>query len=283
MVAALALTAAYMAAEFVSGLAFGSLALLSDAAHMLADVSALAIALVAMRLARRPPDARRTYGYHRFEILAAAFNAAVLLAVAFWILFEAYRRFTGPPPDIRSIPMLAVAAIGLLVNLAGIVLLRGGKDRSLNVKGAYLEVWSDLLASVAVMVAAGVIRLTAWWPIDPILGALIGLWVVPRTWVLLSQSVNLLLEGVPEGVELAPLRDELARIPGVASLHDLHVWAVTSEKNLLTVHLVGKDGPEPDAAQRIVVAAQEIARRHKIGHVTVQVEPPGAGAHGPGW
>jgi cobalt-zinc-cadmium efflux system protein len=285
MLYALILTATYMVAEVVGGLLTGSLALLSDAAHMLTDVAGLAIALAAMRLARRPADARRTYGYHRFEILAAAFNAVVLFGVALYILYEAYRRFTGPPPEVHSVAMLIVAAIGLAVNLVSMRLLRSGKDASLNVKGAYLEVWSDMLGSVAVMAAAGIIRLTGWWPVDPILAVLIGLWVLPRTWTLLSQSVNLLLEGVPEGVEFDRLTKELADIEGVASLHDLHVWAVTSQKNLLSVHLVLRDDVDASWASvsRIIAEAGRIAGEHKINHATVQVDPPGAKEHGLGY
>jgi len=198
---ALALTGSFLIAEVIGGVLTGSLALISDAAHMLTDTAALAIALAAIRIARRPADRRRTYGYHRFEILAAAFNALLLFAVALYILVEAYRRFTSPP-EIHSVGMLVVASIGLIVNLISIRLLSGGQSDSLNVKGAYLEVWSDLLGSIGVIVGAVVIQLTGWSWVDPLVAVAIGLWVLPRTWILLKDSLNFLLEGVPEGIDL---------------------------------------------------------------------------------
>lgn len=263
---ALTLTASYLIAEVVGGLMTGSLALLSDAAHMLTDVMALIVALVAIRIGQRAPDPKRTFGYYRFEILAAAFNAAVLFLVAFYILFEAYRRFQEPL-EIQSGGMLIVAVIGLIVNAVSMWILRSGSDSSLNMKGAYLEVWSDALGSVAVIVAALIIRYTGWWPVDPILAVLIGLWVLPRTWQLLGQSINVLLEGVPEGIELQKLHDALAALPGVREVHDLHVWSLTSGRNSMTVHLVAH---LPSTS--LVSEAQRIAREHDIEHASIQVE-----------
>lgn len=263
---ALALTATYLLAEVVGGLVTGSLALLSDAAHMLTDVMALIVALVAIRIGQRAADPKRTFGYYRFEILAAAFNAAVLFLVAFYILFEAYRRFQEPP-EIETGGMLIVAAIGLVVNIASMLILRQGSESSLNMKGAYLEVWSDMLGSIGVIVAAIIIRYTGWWPVDPILAVLIGLWVLPRTWQLLGQSLNVLLEGVPEGMELQKLHDALAALPGVREVHDLHVWSLTSGRNSMTVHLVA-DSP----SATLVTEAQRIARDHEIEHASIQVE-----------
>ena len=263
---ALALTSTYLVAEVVGGILTGSLALLSDAAHMLTDVMALIVALVAIRIGQRPADPKRTFGYYRFEILAAAFNAAVLFIVAFYILYQAYRRFQEPP-QIESSGMLIVAVIGLAVNLASMWILRSGSEASLNMKGAYLEVWSDALGSVAVIVAAIIIRYTGWWPADPILAVLIGFWVLPRTWKLLSHSINVLLEGVPEGIELEELHDSLAALPGVREVHDLHVWSLTSGRNSMTVHLVSDS---PDIS--LVSEAQRIAREHDIEHASIQVE-----------
>ena len=205
---ALALTGSFLIAEVIGGVLTGSLALISDAAHMLTDTAALAIALAAIRIARRPADRRRTYGYHRFEILAAAFNALLLFAVALYILVEAYRRFTSPP-EIHSVGMLVVASIGLIVNLISIRLLSGGQSDSLNVKGAYLEVWSDLLGSIGVIVGAVVIQLTGWSWVDPLVAVAIGLWVLPRTWILLKDSLNILLEGVPEGIDLGDVEQAM--------------------------------------------------------------------------
>lgn len=266
---ALALTGTYFIAEVVGGLMTGSLALLSDAAHMLTDVMALIVALVAIRIGQRAPDPKRTFGYYRFEILAAAFNAAVLFVVAFYILYEAYRRFSEPP-DIQTGGMLIVAVIGLLVNGVSMWVLRGSSDSSLNMKGAYLEVLSDTLGSVGVIGAAILIRFTGWWQVDPILAVLIGLWVLPRTWKLLGQSVNVLLEGVPEGFELQKLHDALTALPGVREVHDLHVWSLTSGRNSMTVHLVANS-----ASPNVVQQAQQIAREHDIEHASIQVEENG--------
>lgn len=263
---ALALTGTYLIAEVIGGIVTGSLALLSDAAHMLTDVMALIVALVAIHIGQRAADPKRTFGYYRFEILAAAFNAAVLFVVAIYILYEAYRRFYDPP-QIQSGGMLIVAAIGLVVNAASMWILRSGSEASLNMKSAYLEVWSDALGSVAVIAAALIIRYTGWWPVDPILAVLIGLWVLPRTWQLLGESINVLLEGVPKGIKLEKLHDALAALPAVREVHDLHVWSLTSGRNSMTVHLVA-DNPNTT----LVAEAQRIAREHDIEHASVQVE-----------
>lgn len=272
---ALFLTGGYLLAEVVGGLLFGSLALLSDAAHMFTDVMGLVIALLAIRLGKRQADPQRTFGYKRFEILAAALNASVLFVVALYILFEAYRRLREPV-EVQSLPMLLVAIGGLAVNLISTRLLAGGSRESLNVRGAYLEVLSDLLGSVAVILGAGLIYFTGWNWIDPLLGALIGLWVLPRTWTLLSASANILLEGVPEGVDLRRLQSELESLPGVQGVHDLHVWALTQGENSLSVHLVS-DAPAfaLDApAFALIEQAREVAERHGVEHVTVQLETP---------
>lgn len=265
---ALALTGGYLLAEVVGGLVFGSLALLSDAAHMFTDVMGLLIALLAIRLGQRPADPKRTFGYRRLEILAAAVNAAVLFVVAFYILLEAYQRLREPA-EVQSLPMLLVAVGGLAVNLIAARLLMGGSRESLNMRGAYLEVLSDLLGSVAVIAGAVVIFFTGWGWVDPLLGALIGLWVLPRTWVLLSASVNVLLEGVPEGADLLKLQAELEALPGVQEAHDLHVWATTGGEHNLSVHLV-MDTPDVN----VIPLARAVAEGHGIGHVTVQLETP---------
>ena len=181
---ALGLTSTFLIAEVIAGVVFQSLALLADAAHMFTDAAALAIAVAAVRIARRPADAKRTYGYHRFEILAAALNAVLLFGVALYILYEAYRRFNAPA-EVQPLGMLVVATLGLAVNLLSMRFLQSGKDTSLNVKGAYLEVWADMLGSIGVIVAALVIRFTGWAWVDTLVAVGIGLWVLPRTWVLL--------------------------------------------------------------------------------------------------
>ncbi|MFY9233176.1 MAG: cation diffusion facilitator family transporter [Fimbriimonadaceae bacterium] len=263
---ALLMTGSFLIAEVVAGLLIGSLALLSDAAHMLTDVVALAIAIVAIRIGKRPSDLKRTFGYYRFEILAAAVNAILLFAVAIYILVEAYKRFQDPP-DIEAGWMLAVAVGGLVVNLISMRLLREGSEESLNVKGAYLEVWSDLLGSIGVILAALAIRFLGWRQADPVLAALIGLWVLPRTWILLSQSVNILLEGVPLGIELQKLQEDLLALPGVTDIHDLHVWAITTGRNSMTVHLVTAGD-----SKRLLEGAQRVAKEHGIEHTSIQIE-----------
>lgn len=267
---ALALTTAFLVVELAGGILAQSLALLSDAAHMFTDTAALAIALMAIRISKRAADTQRTFGYHRFEILAAMFNAMLLLVVAVYILWEAYRRLTAPP-EIQSTTMLVIAIIGLAVNLLSMKVLRGGQDSSLNVKGAYLEVWADMIGSVGVIIGAGVIKLTGWSWVDSVVAVLIGLWVVPRTVTLLKSSINILLEGVPEDIDLAKVKAALLAVPGVESLHDLHVWSVTSGKTTLTVHLV--TDPARNAEADILPVVQKLlASDFGITHITVQCE-----------
>lgn len=266
---ALALTSAFLVAEVVGGVLTKSLALISDAAHMFTDVAALAIALAAVRVARRPADDKRSFGYHRFEILAAAFNALLLFAVAIYIVFEAWQRLRNPP-EVESAGMLAIAVLGLVVNLVSMRLLAGGKDASLNVKGAYLEVWSDMLGSIGVIVGAIVIRFTGWTWVDSVVAVGIGLWVLPRTWVLLKESINILLEGTPEGVDVSAVRRTIAAVAGVGDMHDLHIWALSSGKTSLSVHIVVAEG----AGDREIVrnVRRELLAQHDIGHTTIQCD-----------
>ena len=267
---ALGLTSTFLIAEVIAGVVFQSLALLADAAHMFTDAAALAIAVAAVRIARRPADAKRTYGYHRFEILAAAFNAVLLFGVALYILYEAYRRFNAPA-EVQPLGMLVVATLGLAVNLLSMRFLQSGKDTSLNVKGAYLEVWADMLGSIGVIVAALVIRFTGWAWVDTLVAVGIGLWVLPRTWVLLKESLNILLEGAPEGVDVDEVARAMLAVPGVTGVHDLHVWVLTSGKNALTAHVVHAANIEGSAL--IEPLKEMLADRFKVFHTTLQVEP----------
>ncbi|MDP3606418.1 MAG: cation diffusion facilitator family transporter, partial [Polaromonas sp.] len=266
---ALILTSTFLVAEAAAGLILNSLALLADAAHMFTDAAALAIALAAVRIARRPADARRTYGYHRFEILAAAFNALLLFGVAIYILYEAYQRFRSPG-EVQTTGMLVVATIGLVINLISMRLLSAGKDSSLNIKGAYLEVWSDMLGSLGVIVAAILIRFTGWSWIDTLVAAGIGLWVLPRTWILLKESLNILLEGTPEGLSLDDVTTAMMGVAGVTDVHDLHVWVLTSGKNSLTAHVVRRSDVAP--AQIIENIQTLVAKRFEVFHTTIQCE-----------
>lgn len=266
---ALGLTAGFLLAEIIGAFLTNSLALLSDAAHMATDTLALMIALVAVRLARRPPDARRTYGYARLEALGAMFNGGMLFVVAGYILWEAIARFRQPQ-EIASTGMLVIAVLGLLVNLAAMRLLKAGSGESLNVKGAYLEVWADMLGSVAVIAGALLIRWTGWKVIDPVLAVLIGLWVLPRTWTLMREAINVLLEGVPKGIVLARVRATLCDHPQVRDVHDLHVWALASSTPALSAHVVVAAGGDPDALRRML--AGHLHAQHGIDHVTLQME-----------
>jgi len=266
---ALGLTTIYLVAEVVGGFVFNSLALLSDAAHMMTDVMALVIALLAIRLGKKAPDEKRTFGYRRFEILAASLNAVLLFGVAIYVFVEAIKRFTAPQ-EVQSWGMLIVAAIGLIVNLISMRLLMAGKDASLNVKGAYLEVWADMIGSVGVIAGALTIRFTGWTWVDPVVAVGIGLWVLPRTWVLLRDTVNVLLEGVPAGLKLAEVRSSIAATPGVSELHDLHIWSMSNDEVSCTVHVVLQEGADPDGTRS---AVQEMLQaRYQIEHSTIQTE-----------
>lgn len=266
---AFGLTSTFMIVEVVGGLWTGSLALISDAMHMMTDAIALLLALIAIRAGRKAADLMRTYGYARFEILAAAVNALVLLGVAFYILYEAYRRLDAPP-DIQSGGMLVVAIAGLVINLVSMRLLAGAKDESLNLKGAYLEVWADMLGSVAVIAGAVVIWLTGWRWVDSALAVAIGFMVFPRTWVLLRECINLLLEGVPPGMSLSAVRDTIVQTPGVTDVHDIHLWAITQKQPLLTAHVVLREGADGESVRLDI--EQRLQEGFDLHHTTLQME-----------
>lgn len=265
---ALSFTITFLIVEVIAGFITQSLALLSDAAHMFTDAAALAIALAAIKVAKRPADDKRTFGYQRFEILAALFNALMLFVVAIYILFEAYQRFTHPP-EIQSVGMMIVATIGLIINLISMKILVSSAQDSLNVKGAYLEVLSDALGSVGVIIGAVIIYFTQWYWVDTIIAVLIGFWVLPRTWILLKQSINILLEGVPEEIDIEKLRQDLLALDGVESIHQLKVWAITSKNVHLTVHLFA---PDADRNQLYRNAYEMLSHQHGISEITLQIE-----------
>lgn len=265
----LGLTSAYLVAEVIGAYVTHSLALLADAGHMLTDVGGLAMALVAIRFGERPATPERTYGFYRVEILAALANAVVLIGISGYILFEAYQRFQNPPA-VASRLMLVVAGIGLGINISGVLILRSGSSKSLNMKGAYFEVLSDMLASVAVIAAGIVMWTTGWYYADPILSAGIGLFILPRTWWLMSEAVGVLLEGTPSDVNLAALREAIAAVAGVVGVHDLHVWALTSGVNALSVHAVRAAGTDADAV--LAAVRRTVTHGFKIAHATIQVE-----------
>lgn len=274
---ALALTTTFLIAEVIGAFITGSLALLSDAAHMFTDAAALAISLAAMQIGKRIADRKRTFGYYRFEILAAAFNATLLVLVAIYILYEAYQRLRTPT-EIHSMGMLVIAIMGLVINLISMQLLRAGSKESLNMKGAYLEVWSDMLGSLGVIVAAVVIYFTGWNWVDSLVAAAIGLWVLPRTWILLKESINILLQGVPRGIDLGVIETALRGIAGVNDIHNLHVWSLTSGKHVLSVHVVADLSKRTD--QEILAEVDRTVRGFEITHTTIQVEADGFHAQG---
>jgi len=273
---ALALTSTYLVAEVIGGFAFNSLALLSDAAHMLTDVAALVIALLAIKMGKKAPDEKRTFGYRRFEILAAAFNAVLLFFIAIYVFVEAIKRF-NEPQEIQSWGMLIVAAIGLGVNLITMRLLTAGKEASFNVKGAYLEVWADMIGSIGVILGALAIKFTGWTWVDPVVAVAIGLWVLPRTWILLRDTTNVLLEGVPRGLQLAQVRGEIGSLAGVTGLHDLHIWSTSNDDVSCTVHVTLGSGADANTVRQSVSALLEA--RFEIHHTTIQTESPAEPRH----
>jgi cobalt-zinc-cadmium efflux system protein len=265
----LALAGGYMLVEVAGGLLSGSLALLADAGHMLSDVAALALSLFAMRLATRPPTARRTYGYHRAEILAALANGAALVAIAVLIVREAVARFVQPT-EVRASLMLAVAAGGLLVNLASLALLHRDRGASLNLRGAWLHVLTDALGSVQAIAAGALIALFGWRWADPLASILIALLVAFSAWGLVRESVSILMESVPHGLDLEALGRALRAVEGVAGVHDLHVWTITSGFVSVSAHVHVTPGAE---AAVLACVTDLLAHEFGITHSTIQVEP----------
>ena len=266
---ALALTASFLVIEVTGALWTGSLALLADAGHMLADVGGLSLSLLAIWFARKPPTPAHTYGYFRMEILAALANGVVLFGVAAFILYEAYRRLWAPP-EILAGPMLVIAILGLGVNVVGMWLLHGGAGESLNLRGAYLELLSDALGSLGVILAAVIIKTTGFLLADPVLSAVIGLFILPRTWGLMQQAVHILMEGVPPHLDLGEIEAAVRAAHGVRAVHDLHVWTLTSGKDALSAHVLVEDLSD---GQHVLGDLQELLRdRFGIEHSTIQLE-----------
>ena len=264
----LGITALFMVVEAIGGWLSGSLALVADAGHMLADVGAIALSLLAGWIAQRPANAEKTYGYLRWEILAALLNGAALLGIAAWVVVEAIARI-GSPPQIRTDLFLAVAAAGLIVNLISLRILHAGHGHSLNVRGAYLHVWSDLLGSVGALLAAGIIALTGWTLADPLVSILLALLILVGAWRLVRESTDVLLESVPGHISLRDVEQRIRAVAGVQAVHDLHVWTVTSGIIAMSGHVVAPElERHPDVLRRI---RREMATLG-IGHVTVQLE-----------
>jgi len=282
LVVVVVITATVFVAELVGGLLSGSLALLADAAHMLTDSAGLAIALIASVLASRPATSARTYGLQRAEVLAALVNGVLLVAIAGWVLVSAVRRLQDPPAVSTGL-MLVVAGVGIVANVVGLLVLRGGKDESLNLRGAYLEVLGDLLGSVAVVVAAVVIASTGWTRADPLASVVIVCLVVPRAWSLIRDVVDVLLEATPRGVDLDQVRNHIVETPGVVEVHDLHVWTITSGLPVLSAHVVvGQDRLADGRAGELLDHLGTCLGEHfDVAHCTFQLEPVGHQAHEP--
>jgi len=265
---ALAITAVVMVVEFVGGWLSGSLALLADAAHMLADVAALGLALIAAWIAQRPATPERSFGFMRLEILAALVNGAVLFAIAIGIGVEAWQRLRVPQL-VNGALLLAVAAVGFVANLAATVVLHRGHEHSLNQRGAYLHVLGDLLGSVGALIAGVIVLASGWVMADPIISVLIGGLVLVSAWRLVKESSDVLLEAAPRHIALSDVHERIASVPGVESVHDLHLWTVTSGVVAMSGHLVVKN---PTDNQPVLEAVQDRMRAMGIAHVTVQVE-----------
>ncbi|SES11472.1 cobalt-zinc-cadmium efflux system protein [Pedococcus cremeus] len=280
LVVALCIALAIMVVEVVGGLVSGSLALLADAGHMLTDAAGVGLALLAATFAARPATPERTFGYHRLEILAAVVNALLLFGVAGFVLVEAVRRLAAPP-EVSSGLMLVVAVVGLVANTVSLLVLRGGHTESLNVRGAYLEVLGDLLGSAAVIVAAVVVALTGYARADAIASALIGLMILPRTWGLLREAVDVLLEATPRGVDLASVRGHLLSTPGVIDVHDLHAWTITSGMPVLSAHVVVERQilAAGGGGQLLDQLCQCLSGHFDVEHCTFQLEEPAHREH----
>ena len=273
---AFAIIFTFFVVEAIAGFVTNSLALLSDAGHMLTDVIGIGMALAAIQLATRfernttQSRSNHTFGLYRLEILAAFVNALLLFGVAIWVLIEAGRRLFDEP-EVLGVPMLIVATLGLLANIVAFLLLREGSKESLNVEGAYLEVLADTIGSVGVIIAAVLLEVFGWAWIDPVIGAGIGLWILPRTWRLGRRAVRILLQAAPDDIDLDALCADLEAIDGVVDVHDLHVWTLTSDMDAASAHLMTTTGTD---AHGVLDRAREVlADTYEITHGTFQVEP----------
>lgn len=266
------LIAIFMVAEVVGGIVTQSLALLSDAGHMVTDTIGLAMAIAAIRIGLRTAKVQgRTYGLRRLEVVAALANALMVFGVAAYVLWAALVRL-GTPVDVESDTMLVIATIGLVVNIVVMRLLRASSSESINVEGAYLEVWADMIGSIGVIVAAGVIWVTGWQIIDPLIGAAIAIFIVPRAWLLGKKAMRILLQIAPESIDIDEVRSSLSKIETVTGIHKLHIWTVSSGENVASAHItVATGGDHHDVLDR---AADLLETKFGIVNTTVQVEPP---------
>jgi len=268
---ALALVLAIMIAEVIGGLVSNSLALLSDAGHMLVDALALGLSLFAMTIAMRPATPTKTYGYHRIEIMAALANGTVLIVLALWIFYEAYQRFLTPSP-VQTPLMLLVAAVGLVANLIGLLLLREASHHHLNVKSAFWHILGDTISSVGVIIAAIIISVTQWYIVDSIIAIFIGVIILWGAVRIVRESVDILLEAVPKHIDINKTIEAIKSVPGVEDVHDIHIWTITSDRHALSAHLVINDQTVSRSAEIVGAVNQGLARDFDMWHTTLQLE-----------
>jgi cobalt-zinc-cadmium efflux system protein len=276
---AAALTAAYMLAEAVGGIMAGSLALLADAGHMLADAASLALAWAAFRIARRPSDWQRTYGFHRFQVIAAYTNGITLIFIAAAVLWEAFHRFREPVPVLGG-PMLAIASVGLIVNVAAYLALHGADRDNLNIRGAMLHVLGDMAGSAAAILAALVILWTGWTPVDVLLSVLVALMILRSAWGVVAESGRILIEAAPKGLDVRALaRDLEANVPGVEDVHHVHAWSLTEARPMVTLH--AKIGDDKEAYRIVSAVKQRLKLKFGVVHATVEIECEECADHTP--
>jgi cobalt-zinc-cadmium efflux system protein len=280
LIVVLVITLGVLIAEVIGGLIAGSLALLADAGHMLTDSTGLIMALIAASLAARAATVKRTFGLQRAEVLAALGNALLLVGVAVWVLIMAVERLRNPV-EVHSGLMLVVALVGVLANLAGLLVLRPAQSKSLNMRGAYLEVFGDLVGSLAVIVAALLILITGWMPFDAIASLAIVVLIIPRAWSLLREVVDVLLEATPHGVDLDEVREHITRVRGVVDVHDLHAWTITSGVPVLSAHVIVdqaciSEGRSGEVLDRL---GECLGGHFDVSHCTFQLEPVGHQEH----
>ena len=269
LIFALAITATWFFIELLGGLYTNSLALLADAAHMLTDIAALGLSLFALMISARPATHEKTYGYFRAEILAALANGVFLVLIGIYIFYEAYQRFISPP-EVRSVPMLVVAATGLTANLVTASLLHGAQHENLNIRGAFLHVLGDTLGSVGAIAAGVIMTIWHWYLADPIVSIIVALLVMYSSWQLVRESVDVLLEGTPRHLNVTSILADLGSVNGVRSIHDLHVWSITSGMPAMSCHIVLR--PDVDAAAVLATLSRIMREKYRIGHTTIQIE-----------
>ncbi len=276
MVIALSITAIVMIAEIIGGLLANSLALLSDAGHMLTDILALSLSLAAMKFARKPPTPSKTFGFHRLEILAAFFNGMLLFFISFYIFYEAYHRLLHPE-EINGLFMLVVAFIGLIANGVGILLLRKSAHTSLNVKSAFFHIVGDTISSGGVIVGGLLILYTGWYLVDPLISIFIGILILRGAYALIMESIDIFLEATPKDINVEELLDELRKIQGVKDVHHLHLWTITSGINAMSAHVLIEDLLISSSAYILKEIKSLLRNNYRIEHSTIQFESKACG------